>query len=527
MAIKDKKKANRIKRALISVSDKTGIVELAKFLDGEGVEIISTGGTKQALKDAGVKVVPVSSFTGAPEILDGRVKTLHPKIAAGILYRRDSVEHQQELDSQDYKAIDLVVVNLYPFAQTVAKGGTEEEIIENIDIGGPTLIRAASKNFEGVAVLVHASQYQAFIEEFKTGDGSLTPATRKRLAGEAFKLISEYDQAISDYFESKTQVPATEEFPASISLKLDRVASLRYGENPHQAAALYRQAADRTLSLVDAEQLAGKELSYNNYVDLDAVLGMVVDFEQPFACIVKHTNPCGAACAATLADAYREALATDPMSAYGSIIGLNRKVDLATAQLLHETEFVECILAPEFEPEALALLSKKKLRRLLRLPQIGKVPTADHILRSVNGGYLRQSADKKVVRESDLTVVTKQKPTADQIKSLLFGFQLVKHVKSNAIIILDGTKLVGFGCGQTSRVDAVEQAVKKAGSRAQGATLASDAFFPMADGVEAAAAAGVKAIIQPGGSKRDEDAIAAADKAGIAMVFTGVRHFKH
>jgi phosphoribosylaminoimidazolecarboxamide formyltransferase / IMP cyclohydrolase len=521
------RKANRIKRALISVSDKTGIVELAKFLDSEGVEIISTGGTKQALKDAGIKVVSVSSFTGAPEILDGRVKTLHPKIAAGILYRRDMVEHQQELDSQDYKAIDLVVVNLYPFAQTVAKGGTEEEIIENIDIGGPTLIRAASKNFEGVAVLVHSSQYQSFIGEFKAGEGVLSIGMHKRYAAAAFKLIAEYDQAISDYFESQDKVVTAEDFPQSVAFKLDRVSSLRYGENPHQSAALYRNTSDRTLSLVDAEQLAGKELSYNNYVDLDSVLGMVVDFEQPFACIVKHTNPCGAACALTLADAYKEALATDPMSAYGSIIGLNRVVDMATAKLLHETEFVECILAPDFEPEVLALLSKKKMRRLLRLPQIGKIPSAYNIFRSVSGGYLCQLSDNKVVRESDLTVVTKQKPTADQIKSLLFGFQLVKHVKSNAIIILDGTRLVGFGCGQTSRVDAVEQAVKKAGNRAQGATLASDAFFPMADGVEAAVAAGVKAIIQPGGSKRDEDAIAAADKAGIAMVFTGVRHFKH
>jgi phosphoribosylaminoimidazolecarboxamide formyltransferase/IMP cyclohydrolase len=302
---------------------------------------------------------------------------------------------------------------------------------------------------------------------------------------------------------------------------------LRYGENPHQSAALYSNPADKFLSLVNSEQLAGKELSYNNFVDLDSVLGMIADFEQPFACIVKHTNPCGAACADKLADAYRDALASDPMSAYGSIIGLNRKVDMETAHLLHETEFVESIIAPEYEDAALALLSKKKQRRLLRLPQIGKTGTTDHVLRSVAGGFLYQSADKTVVRETELTVVTKAKPTAAQIASLLFGFQLVKHVKSNAIIIIDGTKLVGFGCGQTSRVDAVVQAVKKAGGRAQGAVLASDAFFPMADGVEVAAAAGVRAIIQPGGSKRDEDAIAAADKAGITMVFTGVRHFKH
>jgi len=526
MVSKDKK-TNRIKRALISVSDKTGIVELARFLEGEGVELISTGGTKQALKDAGIRVVPVSSFTGAPEILDGRVKTLHPKIAAGILFRRDIPDHQKELDGQDYKAIDLVVVNLYPFAQTVAKGSSEEEIIENIDIGGPTLIRAAAKNFEGVIVLVQSSQYQAFMNEFKATDGALSPASRRVYAAAAYKLIHEYDHAISQYFQGSKPTGGEEEFPATISLNLSKVASLRYGENPHQSSALYRNAADTFLSLVDAEQLAGKELSYNNFVDLDSVLGMIADFEQPFACVVKHTNPCGAACADKLVDAYRDALASDPMSAYGSIIGLNRKVDMETAQLLHETEFVECIIAPEYEEPALALLSKKKQRRLLRLPQIGRTGTADHVFRSVAGGFLYQSADKKVVRETELTVVTKAKPTATQIASLLFGFQLVKHVKSNAIIIIDGAKLVGFGCGQTSRVDAVEQAVKKAGSRVQGAVLASDAFFPMADGVEVAAAAGVSAIIQPGGSKRDEDAIVAADKAGIAMVFAGVRHFKH
>ncbi len=524
--VSKQKKASCIKRALISVSDKTGIVELARFLAEQGVELISTGGTKQTLKDAGIRVVPVSSFTGAPEILDGRVKTLHPKIAAGILFRRDVPEHRKEMDGQDYKAIDLVVVNLYPFVQTVAKGGAEEEIIENIDIGGPTLIRAAAKNFDGVTVLVQPSQYQSFVEEYKATEGVISPESRRRYAGEAFRLVHEYDRAIDEYFHMSKSA-AEDEFPATIPLHLTKVAPLRYGENPHQSAALYRIAASQSLSLVDAEQLAGKELSYNNYVDLDSVLGMIVDFEQPFACIVKHTNPCGAACADKLADAYRDALASDPMSAYGSIIGLNRRVDMDTARLLHDTEFVECIIAPEYEDEVLALLSKKKLRRLLRLPQIGKASPAERVLRPVAGGFLYQSADRKTVRESDLTVVTAAKPTAAQIASLLFGFQLVKHVKSNAIIIIDGAKLVGFGCGQTSRVDAVEQAVKKAGSRAQGAVLASDAFFPMADGVEAAASAGIRAIIQPGGSKRDADAIAAADKAGIAMVFTGVRHFKH
>jgi phosphoribosylaminoimidazolecarboxamide formyltransferase/IMP cyclohydrolase len=517
----------RIKRALISVSDKTGIVELARFLASEGVEIISTGGTKQALKDAGIRVVSVSSFTGAPEILDGRVKTLHPKIAAGILFKRSDPEHQREIDTQDYKAIDLVVVNLYPFVETVSKGCTDEEIIENIDIGGPTLIRAAAKNFASVTVLANPAQYSEFIEEFKSGNGVVSLSTRRKYAAEVFRSVDLYDRAISDYFAGFDALAAAVELPASLSPSLMKAADLRYGENPHQVAALYRNTADCSLSVVDAEQLAGKELSYNNYIDLDSVLGMIVDFDQPFACIVKHTNPCGAACAPTLADAYRDALASDPMSAYGSIIGFNRKVDMDTAQLLHETEFVECVLAPEYDEAALTLLMKKKQRRLLRLPQIGSTQTSDHAFRAINGGFLYQSTDKQVIREENLVVVTAIKPTPTQIKSMLFGFQLVKHIKSNAIAIIDGTKLVGFGCGQTSRVDAVEHAIKKAGNRARDAVLASDAFFPMADGVEVAAAAGVKAIIQPGGSKRDVDAIAAADRAGIAMVFTGVRHFKH
>ncbi|MGB5105260.1 MAG: bifunctional phosphoribosylaminoimidazolecarboxamide formyltransferase/IMP cyclohydrolase [Candidatus Zixiibacteriota bacterium] len=520
-----------MKRALISVSNKHGILELAKFLQDEGIEIISTGGTKQALKDAGLKVVPVSSFTGAPEILEGRVKTLHPKIAAGILFRREAPADREQLDSLDYKPIDLVVVNLYPFAQTVASGKSEEEIIENIDIGGPTLIRAAAKNFSSVAVLSDPAQYADFMKAYKASGGALEPELLRSYAAAAFRLTSEYEAAINGYFGGPKSTGSAKaessEFPAEFSIHLKKNAELRYGENPHQVAALYQNFDDKSLSLADAEQLAGKELSYNNYVDLDSVLGMILDFEDPFACVVKHTNPCGAATAATLAEAYRAAHDADPMSAYGSIIGLSRKVDLTTAQLLHETQFVECVLAPDYDADALALLEKKKQRRLLKLPTIGKIAPGSHWLRAVHGGFLSQSADRHKVRESELQVVTKAAPTPAQIKSMLFGFQLVKHVKSNAIVIISGTSLVGLGCGQTSRVDAVENAVKKAGARAQGAVLASDAFFPMPDGVEAAVAAGVKAIIQPGGSKKDDEAIAAADKAGIAMVVTGIRHFKH
>lgn len=515
----------RIKRAIISVSDKAGVVELARFLQEHGVEIISTGGTKQTLKDAGLKVVPVSSFTGAPEIMDGRVKTLHPKIAAGILYRRDHAEDLEQLTSLDYKPIDLVVVNLYPFQQTVASGKPEADIIENIDIGGPTLVRAAAKNFSDVTILVEAAQYAGFMEEYRA-TGTISAERHRTYAARAFAVIAEYDAAISQFFSRTGQAVETE-LPSTVDLRLQQVASLRYGENPHQQAALYRDPDGSGLSLVDAEQLAGKELSYNNYLDLDACLGMITDFVEPFACVVKHTNPCGAACALKLVDAYAAALAADPMSAFGSIIGLNRVVDIDTAKLLHETQFVECIIAPDFAPEALDLLAKKKQRRLLRLPPIGSAARQGQWLRAIHGGFLMQTADQRVVVEADLKVVSKAKPTAEQVKSLLFGFQLIKHVKSNAIAIVRGTALLGQGCGQTSRVDAVENAVKKAGARARGAVLASDAFFPMPDGVEVAAAAGVTAIVQPGGSKNDEAAITAADQAGIAMVFTGVRHFKH
>jgi phosphoribosylaminoimidazolecarboxamide formyltransferase/IMP cyclohydrolase len=347
-------------------------------------------------------------------------------------------------------------------------------------------------------------------------------------------MIHDYDEAISDYFsqlgEAKQAKPESEaavSLPGTINLSLRQRSALRYGENPHQQAALYDIDGGTELSLAEAEQLSGKELSYNNYVDLDACLGMILDFDDPFATVIKHTNPCGAAIAPTLAQAYQQALAADPMSAFGSIVGLNRKVDMETARLLHETKFIECILAPDYEEEAVALMRKKKQRRLLRLPQLGSKTQQRFWLKAIHGGYLYQSGDNKTVVETDLKVVTKAKPTEEQIMSLLFGFQMIKHVKSNAIIIMNGTALVGTGCGQTSRVDAVENAVKKAGVRAKGATLASDAFFPMPDGIEAAAAAGVKAIIQPGGSKRDEDAIAAADEAGIAMVVTGIRHFRH
>jgi phosphoribosylaminoimidazolecarboxamide formyltransferase/IMP cyclohydrolase len=388
------------------------------------------------------------------------------------------------------------------------------------------LIRAAAKNLDGVAVLVDPSQYQAFLAELKEKQ-SISLQTRRLLAKQAFERVQRYDAAIADYFAQTSATEGAAETSERLQVSLTRVSDLRYGENPHQQAALYRDDNCKSISLVDAKQLAGKALSYNNYSDLDAVLGMILDFDEPFTCVVKHANPCGAATATTLSQAYADALASDPMSAFGSIIGLNRPVDMETAMLLHETQFVECIIAPGYDPEALAKMKKKKARRLLELPQMEDAALPEWELKAIRGGFLLQSTDRHTVVENELQIVTKVAPTAEQIKSLLFGFQLVKHVKSNAILIAQDTRMVGFGCGQTSRVDAVENAVKKAGDRAAGGALASDAFFPMPDGVEAAARAGIKAIIQPGGSKRDEDAIKAADDAGIAMVMTGIRHFRH
>lgn len=525
-------KTTKIKRALVSVSNKTGIVELCQELEKLGVEIISTGGTLRTLRDAGVHAISVSTFTGSPEILGGRVKTLHPKVHAGILYRRNVPEDVEQMQQAEYRGIDLVVVNLYPFKETVAKPDASEElIIENIDIGGPTMIRAAAKNFESVTVLVDPADYGHLIEQIKNNHGSTTHEFRRQCAGKVFAFTADYDKAVAHFFahgkEASTEV-SNGSFPDRIQLRYDREAHLRYGENPHQQAALYSKAGESGPSLVHAKVLSGKELSYNNYSDLDACLEMLLDFTEPFACVLKHTNPCGAAVGNTLAEAYKRAYDSDPLSAFGSIIGLNKVVDLETARLLHETPFVECMLAPGFAPEALDLLQKKKTRRLLELPEIltGR-PQGRSAFRFILGGMLMQTADDHVLDPSALQVVTKKSPTQEQIQSLLFAWKVVKHTKSNAIVIAKDFATVGIGMGQTSRVDSSFLAVKRAGERAKGAVLASDAFFPMPDGLEVAAEAGVTAVIQPGGSKGDPDVIAAADKYGIAMVFTGIRHFKH
>jgi phosphoribosylaminoimidazolecarboxamide formyltransferase/IMP cyclohydrolase len=434
------------------------------------------------------------------------------------------------MTQNDYKMIDLVIVNLYPFEETAAKPGVgDDEVIENIDIGGPTMLRSAAKNHSAVTVVTDPADYKELLKELKENDGATTLAFRRRCAAKVFELTSRYDTAISRYFlaEQKGEA-AVDKFPPKYRPSFSFRTALRYGENPHQAAALYVADEYSGPTLLDAEVLAGKELSYNNYGDLDACLDMILDFREPFACVLKHANPCGAAVGETIAEAYKAAYESDPLSAFGSIIGLNREVDMACAELLHETPFVECMIAPSFADDALKLLKKKKARRLLSLPAIANGwPNGQLVSKYIRGGLLQQESDDLETDPKDLKVVTKREPTGDEIKSLLFAWKVVKHTKSNAIVLAKGNATVGIGMGQTSRVDSGFMAVKRAGERAQGSVMASDAFFPMPDGVEVGTNAGVTAIIQPGGSKGDDQAIEAADKAGAAMVFTGHRHFKH
>jgi phosphoribosylaminoimidazolecarboxamide formyltransferase/IMP cyclohydrolase len=522
----------KIKRALISVSDKSGLVELARKLDELGVEILSTGGTLSVLKEADVHVISIATFTGAPEILDGRVKTLHPKVHAGILFKRDDDEHEAEMSRQEYKQIDLVIVNLYPFEQTQADpNATHEEKIENIDVGGPTMVRAAAKNSDFVTVIADPADYTAIAEELSQNDGQLSMATRQAMAAKAFSLTARYDSAIASYLTGTGTPKASDEVDSEhkeFNLSFTKVQEMRYGENPHQSAAFYRVKGYQGVTLADATQLSGKELSYNNISDIDATLDMILDYADPFAVVVKHANPCGAAAADNIAEAYRLAYETDPLSAFGSIIGLNRTIDLDAAQLLHKTKFIECILAPGYTEEALALLRKKKQRRLLALPGITEnLPAQDKILKYVRGGVLVQERDNLDIDLGQITIPTKKQPTEAEMESMIFGYKLVKHVKSNAVLICNGKAAVGIGMGQTSRVDSSHLAVKRAGERAVGGTCASDAFFPMPDGLEVVAEKGITAFIQPGGSKGDPDVIAAADRFEVSMVFTGIRHFKH
>ncbi len=521
----------KVRRALVSVSDKTGIEDLAKTLNEFGVEILSTGGTAKRIKDLGISVKDVSEYTGFPEMMDGRVKTLHPKIHGGLLALRQNASHMEQAKKHQIEMIDMVVVNLYPFKKTVAKPGvTLEEAIENIDIGGPSMIRSAAKNHKSVAVITDPAQYPQIIKELKENNGSLAEATLKDLAVEVFQRTAEYDRAIYAYLSQSTEYreQSAEQFPQALNLTFAKVQDLRYGENPHQKAAFYKDPSAQETGICSARQLQGKELSFNNIIDLNAAIEIVKDFAEPAASIIKHTNPCGAAVADTLSQAYLDALDCDRLSAFGSIVGFNGRVDKELAEVvMKEASFVECIIAPDFTEQAVQIFSGKKNLRLLAVDDFKETSAKELDYKKVVGGLLVQDMDLKVVQESELKTVTKTAPTKEQIYALLFGWRIVKHVKSNAIILCNGTKTVGIGAGQMSRVDSVIIASRKAGAKTKGAVLASDAFFPKPDAIEQAHQAGIKAIIQPGGSVGDSQIIDACNKYGISMVFTGTRHFKH
>jgi phosphoribosylaminoimidazolecarboxamide formyltransferase/IMP cyclohydrolase len=518
-----------IQRALISVSDKTGLIPLGQALAAKGVEILSTGGSAKALRDAGIPVKEVSDHTGFPEIMDGRVKTLVPQIHGGILARRDLPEHVAQMQAHSIAAIDLVIVNLYPFEATVARNAPFEDCVENIDIGGPALIRAAAKNHDFVTIVTEPSQYDAVLEALNT-QGGTNLTLRRRLAGEAYARTAAYDSAIAAWFAEQRQEP----FPTRLTIGGTLRQTLRYGENPHQAAAFYTNSARP--GVATARQVQGKELSYNNLNDTDAAFECVAEFDAPTIVIVKHANPCGIASSANIADAWDLALRCDPVSAFGGIVALNRPLDGATASKIASI-FTEVIIAPDADAEAQRILAAKKNLRLLLTGGLPDPAASGMTYRSLAGGFLAQTRDAGRIGRNDIETVTKRAPSAQEIEDLLFAFRVCKHVKSNAIVYAKGNATVGIGAGQMSRVDSAriaawkaEEAAKAAGLSTrltEGSVVASDAFFPFADGLQAAIAAGATAVIQPGGSIRDNEVIAAADEAGIAMVFTGMRHFRH
>ncbi len=517
-----------IRRAIISVSDKTGIVEFARGLVAAGVEIYSTGGTRKALEAEGIPVHDISQYTGFPEMMDGRLKTLHPKVFGGILCRHDHPDDMKALQEHGILTFELVVVNLYPFEATVARPDVSRaEAIEKIDIGGPSLVRAAAKNYLFTTIATHPSQYQVILEEIQA-NGRTSLALRERLAAEAFAHTAQYDRVIADYFAGQT---AEAGFPGTLNLSYTRKMILRYGENPHQRAALYAESKAQGANIVWAQQLHGKELSYNNLLDLESALEIVRAFADPAVSVIKHNNPCGAACASSLAEACRKALAGDPVSAFGSVLGINRPVDPATAEVLAEPGlFVEAIVAPDFLPEAFQILTTRpKWKASVRLMKVGPLegPRAGWAYRWLEGGLLVQDTDIQPDPEQEWKVVTQAQPTEEQWADLRFGWAIVRHVRSNAIVVCKDRMLLGVGAGQMSRVDSTEIAIKKAGDRVRGAVLASDAFFPFADSIQKAAEAGISAIIQPGGSVKDQEVIDACNQAGLAMIFTGRRHFKH
>ena len=506
-----------IRRVLISVTDKTGIVDFARGLSAAGAEIISTGGTARMIRENGVAVCDVSEVTGFPEMLDGRVKTLHPKIAGGILAMRGSQEHMRAIAEHGIAPIDMVVVNLYRFEEVAAKTGARlEELIENIDIGGPTMIRAAAKNYQDVAVVVSPADYGVVLAEIVQNQGKLSPETRWQLAKKAFRTTADYDSAISARL---ARVDDASALPAELHLRAPKLMDLRYGENPHQSAALYGR---RGSGVAGAEQLQGKELSYNNLVDLDAAWQLACEFSSPAVAIIKHTNPCGCAEQHALAEAWRKALECDPVSAFGGVVGINREVDEETAREIAKL-FVEAVAAPGYSEAARAVLAPRKNLRLMHVTaELERL-----VVKSISGGFLAQTADDAVLRREDCVVKSKRPPTDQEWRGLEFGWKVAKHVKSNAIVYARAGQTVAVGAGQMSRVDSVKIGAMKAVLPLQGTVVASDAFFPFPDGVEEAVKAGATAFIEPGGSVRDDEVVAAADRLGAAMVFTGVRHFRH
>ena len=507
-----------IKRALISVSDKTGIIDLARELKHFNVEIISTGGSARVLRDAGIDVRDISDVTGFPEMMDGRVKTLHPRVHGGLLALRDNPEHVAAMQQHGIEPIDMVVVNLYPFAQTIAREGvTREEAIEQIDIGGPAMIRSAAKNAGAVSVVVDPALYSQLIDELRENGGSISISTRERLAAEAFEHTARYDAIVSSYLAGEVS-----QFPSQLTSMLTKVADLRYGENPHQLAALYRNASGR--GLADATVLSGKEMSFNNYVDADAAWQLVSEFKHTACAIIKHTNPAGVGLGNSAAEAYQKALATDPVSAFGGIVAFNRTVDSAAAQEVTKI-FTEVVIAPDYDAAALELLQTRKNLRVVRMSSVARNNELE--FRQISGGMLVQTKDVHELRKEDLKVVTERQPTDEETSALLFAWTVCKHTKSNAIVYARDGQTVGVGAGQMSRVDSVKIGAMRAQLPVAGSVLASDAFFPFRDGIDEAARHGITAVIQPGGSVRDEEVIAAANEHGLAMVFTGVRHFRH
>jgi len=516
---------SKIERAILSVTDKTGLVEFAGQLAAMDVELVSTGGTARLLREAGIAVKDISELTGFPEMLDGRVKTLHPMVHGGILHRRENPAHVSSIEEHGIVPIDMIVVNLYAFEKTAAKPGVHfEEIIENIDIGGPSMIRSAAKNFQDVAVVTSASDYNAIAREMRASGGSLSLETNWRLAQRAFATTAAYDSAIASTLErispEEFELEPDKNFPQTMRMSFQKIMDLRYGENPHQSAAMYSDGSGT--GVANGRQIQGKELSYNNIVDLQAAWDLAQEFEEAACTIIKHTNPCGTATADRLTDAFKKALECDPVSAFGGVIGVNRVIDAAAAEEMAKL-FVEAIAAPGFEPAALERFAAKKN---LRLVEVQHVPQK-WVLKNVSGGILLQDADARHLQPADLKVVTKRQPTPEEMRALLFAWKIAKHVKSNAIVYSRDGQSVGIGAGQMSRVDSCRIGAMKAVLPTQGTVAASDAFFPFPDGVEEIAKAGSTAIIQPGGSLRDPEVIEAADRLGLTMVFTGVRHFRH